>query len=250
MLWPTNWFNSKRSFMAYLTDQELLERFEYYTLQLEAQLLEGEDFTTLGDQIPFGVQLSHSKTLEIMHANKKYTELTGYTLDEMREIWPEYLKQNIHPSTFNFCVEFLPEFYAKNNPHQTTAFLQYVKLRGDSDYSAAITFTKPAKSPNDPVLWLSLAVKSFGNMSKQVEQIVRMDQFKLKHFKQFQQLTDRELEVLSLLANGLNNPKIADKLFLSRQTVETHRKNLKRKLELRSFRDLMRYAFAFNLVEV
>lgn len=236
--------------MSYLTDQELLERFEYYVMQLETRLLEGEDFEDISNQIPFSVQLSHSKTLETIQSNKRHEELAGYTLDEIREIWPEYLSQNIHPCTLNFCIEFLPEFYAMNNPCQTMSFLQYVKMHGDSDYSAAITFTKPAKSPNETVLWLSLLTTDFGEISPKMEQIIKMDQFKLKHFKQFQQLTDREVEILKLLANGSNNPQIAEKLFISRSTVETHRKNLKRKLELKSFRDLMRYAFAFNLVEV
>lgn len=82
------------------------------------------------------------------------------------------------------------------------------------------------------------------------ERIVKMHQFKLKHLKRFQQLSSREIEVLTLLANGYNNPRIAKHLFISRHTVETHRKNLKRKLKLRSLRDLMRYAFAFDLLEV
>lgn len=87
-----------------------------------------------------------------------------------------------------------------------------------------------------------------GLTSREVEQIVKMYQFKQKHAKQFNQLTEREIEVLELLANGFNNPQIAETLFLSRQTVETHRKNIKRKLNLRSLLDLMRYAFAFDLI--
>lgn len=100
------------------------------------------------------------------------------------------------------------------------------------------------------MLWLAVDPKDFGKHQKKIERIIKMDEFKLKHFKQFQSLTEREVEILKLLANGYNNPKIADKLFLSRSTVETHRKNLKRKLELKSLRDLMRYAFVFDLVEV
>lgn len=83
-----------------------------------------------------------------------------------------------------------------------------------------------------------------------MERVVSMDEFKLKNFKRFQTLTKREVEILQMLANGCDNPAIAEQLFISRQTVETHRKNLRIKLDLNSYRDLMKYAFSFNLVQL
>jgi DNA-binding NarL/FixJ family response regulator len=47
-------------------------------------------------------------------------------------------------------------------------------------------------------------------------------------------LTRREKEVLELIATGLTNQEIADKLFISNTTVETHRKNLLQKFEVRN----------------
>ena len=55
-------------------------------------------------------------------------------------------------------------------------------------------------------------------------------------------LTTREREVFYLVAQGLSNAEIADKLFISPRTVETHRANLMRKLDLRSHMELIRYA--------
>lgn len=236
--------------MAYFTETELLERFEYYTLQLEERLLEGEDFQTICDTIPTVAHLSHAETHEIVYVNKKHTELMGYTLDEVQENWSDFVEKHIHPSTVSFCIAAFPQLYATNNSCQTMAFIQHVRVNADTDYTPIITFTKAANLPDERALWIVLLPKDYGKLSKQMEQIIRMDEFKLKHFRRFQQLTGREIEVLRLLANGRNNPQIAEELFLSRSTVETHRKNLKRKLELGSFRDLMRYAFAFNLVEI
>lgn len=236
--------------MAYLTEQELLERFEFYTMQVEDLLLQGEDFSTAADQVPFGLHLNDAETLEVMHVNERLTDVIGFHNDEVREMGLKYLENYLHPTTLAGVSQYLPPLYACMKSHETFPFLQYVKLYKNEDFSPLITFTKTTKYENGLVVCLSLEPKDFGKMSPKMEQIVEMDQFKLKHFKRFQQLTKREIEVLKLLANGLNNPRIADKLFLSRQTVETHRKNLKRKLELKSFRELMKYAFAFNLVEV
>lgn len=59
----------------------------------------------------------------------------------------------------------------------------------------------------------------------------------LKQFK----LTAREKEIIELLKNGATNKQIADQLFLSIYTVETHRKNLMRKLKLSSPSALMKF---------
>ncbi|MCB1101847.1 MAG: response regulator transcription factor [Kiritimatiellae bacterium] len=55
-------------------------------------------------------------------------------------------------------------------------------------------------------------------------------------------LTDRELQVLRLLGQGMANPEIAGQLGLSVKTVNTHRENIKRKLGIRNAADLVRHA--------
>ncbi len=55
-------------------------------------------------------------------------------------------------------------------------------------------------------------------------------------------LSPREREVLQYAAEGLSNAEIAEKLFLSPRTTETHRTNLMRKLNLRTQTDLVRFA--------
>ena len=55
-------------------------------------------------------------------------------------------------------------------------------------------------------------------------------------------LTRREKEILQLLYDGLTGPQIAERLFLSPLTVETHRKNLLQKLNVNSTQLMLRYA--------
>lgn len=61
-------------------------------------------------------------------------------------------------------------------------------------------------------------------------------------------LTRRENEILRMIANGHTNPAIADKLFLSLSTVDTHRKSLMRKLNIKNTALLIRYAMENNIV--
>jgi two-component system, NarL family, response regulator NreC len=62
-------------------------------------------------------------------------------------------------------------------------------------------------------------------------------------------LTKREMEILQLVCKEYSNAEIADKLFLSVGTVETHRKNLIAKLGVSNTVGLVKYAFRHNLIE-
>ncbi len=61
-------------------------------------------------------------------------------------------------------------------------------------------------------------------------------------------LTQRERLVLQLAAEGLGNPEVATRLFISARTAESHRANLMRKLALRSQTDLVRYAIRKRII--
>lgn len=61
-------------------------------------------------------------------------------------------------------------------------------------------------------------------------------------------LTEREIEVLRLLATGLSNKKIADSLNISINTVITHRKNITQKTGIRSVSGLTIYAVIKNII--
>ncbi|MFJ8579646.1 response regulator [Micromonospora sp. NPDC093277] len=62
-------------------------------------------------------------------------------------------------------------------------------------------------------------------------------------------ITDREEEVLKLVAEGHSSKQIADLLFISLKTVERHRANLLQKLGLRDRLELTRYAIRAGLIE-
>ncbi|MDN3667265.1 response regulator transcription factor [Algibacter miyuki] len=73
-------------------------------------------------------------------------------------------------------------------------------------------------------------------------------QFVKRNTEKYNKLTNREKEIIQLLGEGHNNPQIAEQLFISRSTVEQHRKNINNKLKVKSFSNLMRFIYAFNLI--
>jgi DNA-binding NarL/FixJ family response regulator len=61
-------------------------------------------------------------------------------------------------------------------------------------------------------------------------------------------LTDREVEVLKLIADEYSNPEIAEQLFISVRTVDTHRRNLLDKLMVKNTAGLVKYAIQKGLL--
>ena len=62
-------------------------------------------------------------------------------------------------------------------------------------------------------------------------------------------LTKREKEILQLVAEGMSNQQIADKLFISLRTVETHRLNLNQKLDVKNTAGLVKEAIKRGLID-
>jgi two-component system, NarL family, response regulator NreC len=62
-------------------------------------------------------------------------------------------------------------------------------------------------------------------------------------------LTDREREIVQLLAEGKSNKEVADVLGISVKTAETHRAAIMRKMKFQSFSDLVRYAIRNHIIQ-
>jgi len=77
---------------------------------------------------------------------------------------------------------------------------------------------------------------------------------KLKHGQEptssFDTLTEREREILTLVAEGYTNREIAEALFISVKTVETHKANIMEKLNLHKRAELVRYAIKKGMLQV
>jgi DNA-binding NarL/FixJ family response regulator len=78
----------------------------------------------------------------------------------------------------------------------------------------------------------------FGELTDELFQTHHKGQLTPQH----EPLTTREREVLKLIAEGISNKEIADLLFISVRTVEHHRANIMRKLNIRKTTDLVKYA--------
>lgn len=94
--------------------------------------------------------------------------------------------------------------------------------------------------------------KAIVDIRERRSQIVTVLKEEVKRVKEMEdenyELSDREREVLVLVAQGLSSKEIADKLNISIHTVNSHRKNITRKTDIKSVAGLAVYATLHNMV--
>lgn len=80
------------------------------------------------------------------------------------------------------------------------------------------------------------------------EEMVKSSKEKDKKPSEKISLSEREIEILKLIAQEHNNAQIGDILFISERTVETHRKNMMRKMNFKTMIGLVKYAMDNKLI--
>ncbi len=98
------------------------------------------------------------------------------------------------------------------------------------------------------VIRIEQPLKELSNSIKILKMLTRDNLFHEKNCERFASLSEREKEVFFLLAMGYSSEKIGEELFISKFTAQTHRKHLKEKLQIKSFKDVMTYARVFEFI--
>ena len=153
----------------------------------------------------------------------------------------------IHPDTLKYTTPRFIEFGKKAEAYEICSGFQGIWNPRLGEFKMFLTFLKKYKG-TELLLCVSNPIENAGEISDKLEKVVGEEAFIRKYFKIFKQLTSREVEVLTLIAMGNTNQRISDLLFISTATVKQHRKNIKKKLEVRSIADMIKYARAFDLI--
>lgn len=80
------------------------------------------------------------------------------------------------------------------------------------------------------------------------EEVTRELMKSIRNEEESAPLTNREIEIIRLIEKEYSNKKIADLLFISERTVETHRKNIFRKTGTQSIVGLLKYAYEHRII--
>lgn len=101
-----------------------------------------------------------------------------------------------------------------------------------------------------PLLCLvtSHAIEPDHELTNKVSRLLDQNNFLKKNYNLYAKLSKRERQLLKMIVLGKSSAEIAQELFISVTTVETHRRNIKQKLKTSTSYELTQYAQAFDLI--
>lgn len=237
-----------------LSFQENQDTLNFQLLSMEKQQREKKfNIEDIGDFLPVGLLINH-KAGSNLYMNKVSEQHLNMTLAEATELGMRYQKQIMYDDDeYKRATKLIGGLYERNDETEILSFFQKLRPIGSDDFEWMYITSKlyKRKKDSDPCerLLIACPVKMMGDMTSKITRALDENQYMKKHFKKFAQLTKREKEILTLVAEGYNNPNIADLLYISRHTVEKHRKNILAKIECKSFAELIRFAIAFDLIK-
>jgi len=183
----------------------------------------------------------------MMFLNERGCRWFGLSMENIIDMKEEFVRKFYHPDTIEFEFPKIKRFY--NNQDGDTVYSNYHQILNPSlqVFSICLVFIKKCTCLPGFVS-ITQPIESDLKISKKIKRIINEEMFRKHHERNFKYLTLRESEILKLLAEGLNNPQISNQLFISRRTVEQHRKNINRKLNVHTYKDILSYAYAFDLI--
>jgi DNA-binding CsgD family transcriptional regulator len=114
-------------------------------------------------------------------------------------------------------------------------------------YMATAALKRSDKSLASEVVIFTYNLALLGDSRKSFYRVLEDDVFFKTHFYKISLLTKKEKEIISLVALNNTSNEIAEKLFISVHTVNTHRKSINSKLAVKNMADILRIVDVFEL---
>jgi DNA-binding CsgD family transcriptional regulator len=205
------------------------------------------------DDLPCVVIIHNLENWRVVHMSSRGLKLLQVTQEEIvslstEEYYTRYFNQE---DVYDYAPKIL-DFLARNQSEETITYFQQVRFPGKDDWhwhmSSSKIFHRDCNGKPLYVITTSVPVDAMHHMTAKASRLLEENNFLRKNFQRFSALSKREKEVLRLTALGKSSAEIADELFISVATAETHRRNVRNKLQANTSYELSQYARAFDLI--
>lgn len=210
------------------------------------------EIAAVADKLP-GVIIIHDLTGKVIWMSPRGLVELGIALEELTSKTPdEYYGVYFNAEDAKDYVPKILDMVERNSDDEHLTYFQQVRLSGHDDWKWYMSSSRILLRDEEqkPILIItnSSPIDAMHHMTTKAARLLEENNFLKRNLPAFAKLTKREREILSLMALGKTSIETADQLFIAQHTVETHRKNIKQKLNTSSYYEISQYARAFDLI--
>ena len=212
-----------------------------------------DEIASIASKLPGVVIIHDLRDWAVAWMSPNGLERLGVTLEEITNLTAEeYYHQHFNSEDAKDYVPKILELLEKNNDENICTFFQQVRFKENPDWQWHMSSVKILARDEEgkPLLTITMAfpIDAMHHMAIKAARLLEEKNFIVIHYQNFAALGKREKEVLKLIALGKSSSQISEELFISIATVDTHRRNIKKKLDATTAYQISQYARAFDLI--
>jgi len=177
----------------------------------------------------------------------------GVTQEELRGLGGEYHTRFFNESDVNFYLPKFIETLSLPGPHQWFSFFQQVATGKEREFEWHLSASRPFVYDEDGkallTLTFALLLDPNHHLAEKAERLMDENLLLRENYSRFASLTRRERELMPYIVSGEKPVETSQRLSVSEETINTHRRNIKRKIGAKTSYDILKFAQAFNLVK-
>ena len=207
----------------------------------------------VADKLPGVIIIHDLRDWSVAWMSRRGLEQLGVTLDEITSLASEeYYSRYFNPEDSKDYVPKILALMERNIADEICTCFQQVRFHARTKWnwhmSSTMVLARDLKGKPLLVITIALPIDTMHHMTLKAERLLEENNFLRRNIHLYTTLSKRDCEMLRQLALGKSALETARELFISPSTVETHRKNIRKKLKTGSFFELCQFARAFDLI--
>lgn len=214
------------------------EMFKNYTFNNNIDF-----FEKIFNKLPFAIFIYDCIKMKAIWANNEAEKRIGYSVEDLKNKTIEWYLDLFHPDDRNIIIESVRTF-TENISNEYSGIYRIKSQLGEGwhwTYSKSSLFSESEDKSSKLILTTALNLSSNLNSIHKVDDIMK-ENSRMRNLILIESLTIRETQILQYIAKGKNTAQIAEIMYISRHTVNTHRKKISKKLDLHSMASLATFA--------
>jgi DNA-binding CsgD family transcriptional regulator len=202
-------------------------------------------FEELSNYVPFTIHFNKFSNLDLVYVNTTGVDFLCRDSDYLIDRGFDFIKEIYDQSILGNTIDTINKFKQYNDAQAMVSYYQRLVLKEKMTW---IISNKVTHIKDELFFNMSYTLDNLGKPGKVLEDVLGETFIKRNGWEIFCALSKREKEILKLIAAGYSSKQIADKLFISKFTADTHRRNIFHKTEVKTYAELIRFAQAFDLL--